>query len=249
MSARLAERRPAGNSQVSTRSLPFRLSGSLGQWGDGPRRVDLQPGYRASLTGTYRSRRETQEPAGSATVSGAYTVSGEPTRVHEVINEGEEVVISVGTNTPLSVGSHPGVRRGDNRTRMRERVRFRSVGCPEPDRHALVSEYDLPVSPLPVVVESAVVVAETIPDTPFRMSGLFRQGIRAGRYRRRTCSARTQTGDTAAPTRGRRRRACRSTAMWRCFRLLQSRTGITRTMRSWPEIGAVGCGWRPRFWL
>jgi hypothetical protein len=46
---------------------------------------------------------ETQEPAGSATVSGAYTVSGEPTRVHEVISEGEEVVISVGTNTPLSV--------------------------------------------------------------------------------------------------------------------------------------------------
>ena len=46
---------------------------------------------------------ETQEPAGPATVSGAYTVSGEPTRVHEVINEGEEIVISVGTNTPLSV--------------------------------------------------------------------------------------------------------------------------------------------------
>lgn len=46
---------------------------------------------------------ETQEPAGSATVSGTYTVSGEPTRVHEVINEGEEIVISVGTHTPLSV--------------------------------------------------------------------------------------------------------------------------------------------------
>ncbi|MGH8823349.1 MAG: LuxR C-terminal-related transcriptional regulator [Jiangellaceae bacterium] len=28
---------------MSTRSLPFRFSGSLGQWGDGPRRVDLQP--------------------------------------------------------------------------------------------------------------------------------------------------------------------------------------------------------------
>jgi hypothetical protein len=46
---------------------------------------------------------ETQEPAGSATVSGTYTVSREPTRVHEVINEGEEIVISVGTHTPLSV--------------------------------------------------------------------------------------------------------------------------------------------------
>lgn len=46
---------------------------------------------------------ETQEPAGPATVSGAYTVSGRPTRVHEVINEGEEIVISVGTHTPLSV--------------------------------------------------------------------------------------------------------------------------------------------------
>jgi hypothetical protein len=46
---------------------------------------------------------ETQEPAGSATVSGTYTVSGRPTRVHEVINEGEQIVVSVGTHTPLSV--------------------------------------------------------------------------------------------------------------------------------------------------
>jgi hypothetical protein len=46
---------------------------------------------------------ETQEPAGSAPVSGTYTVSGTPTRVHEVINEGEEIVITVGTHTPLSV--------------------------------------------------------------------------------------------------------------------------------------------------
>jgi hypothetical protein len=46
---------------------------------------------------------ETQEPAGSATVSGTYIVSGGPTRVHEVINEGEEIVVSVGTHTPLSV--------------------------------------------------------------------------------------------------------------------------------------------------
>ena len=46
---------------------------------------------------------ETQEPAGSATVSGTYTAFGRPTRVHEVINEGEEIVISVGTHTPLSV--------------------------------------------------------------------------------------------------------------------------------------------------
>jgi hypothetical protein len=46
---------------------------------------------------------ETQEPAGSAPVSGTYTVTGRPTRVHEVINEGEEIVISVGTHTPLSV--------------------------------------------------------------------------------------------------------------------------------------------------
>jgi hypothetical protein len=45
----------------------------------------------------------TQESAGSATVSGTYAVSGEPARVHEVINEGEEIVVSVGTHTPLSV--------------------------------------------------------------------------------------------------------------------------------------------------
>jgi hypothetical protein len=45
----------------------------------------------------------TQEPAGSATVSGTYLVSGRPTRVHEVINEGEVIHISVGTNTPLTV--------------------------------------------------------------------------------------------------------------------------------------------------
>jgi hypothetical protein len=45
---------------------------------------------------------ETQEPAGSATVSGTYTVSGRPTRVHEVINEGEVIVVTVGTHTPLS---------------------------------------------------------------------------------------------------------------------------------------------------
>jgi hypothetical protein len=44
-----------------------------------------------------------QEPAGSATVSGSYIVSGEPTRVHEVINEGEAIVVAVGTNTPLTV--------------------------------------------------------------------------------------------------------------------------------------------------
>jgi hypothetical protein len=41
--------------------------------------------------------------AGSATLSGSYTVSGEPTRVHDVINEGEAIVIAVGTNTPLTV--------------------------------------------------------------------------------------------------------------------------------------------------
>jgi hypothetical protein len=45
----------------------------------------------------------TQESAGSATVSGTYTVSGRPTRVHEVINEGEVIVVVVGTQTPLSV--------------------------------------------------------------------------------------------------------------------------------------------------
>jgi hypothetical protein len=45
----------------------------------------------------------TQEPAGSATVSGTYAVSGNPTRVHEVINEGEQIVVTVGTNSPLSV--------------------------------------------------------------------------------------------------------------------------------------------------
>jgi hypothetical protein len=46
---------------------------------------------------------ETQQSAGSATVSGTYAVSGRPTRVHQVINEGEQIVVVVGTNTPLSV--------------------------------------------------------------------------------------------------------------------------------------------------
>jgi hypothetical protein len=42
--------------------------------------------------------------AGSATVSGgSYIVSGEPTRFREVRNEGEEIVIVVGTQTRLTV--------------------------------------------------------------------------------------------------------------------------------------------------
>ena len=45
-----------------------------------------------------------QTAAGSATVTGGtYTLSGEPTRVHDVINEGEAIVISVGTRTPVTV--------------------------------------------------------------------------------------------------------------------------------------------------
>ena len=45
-----------------------------------------------------------QEPADLATVSGSYTVSGEPTRIDpEVINEGEFIHIAVGTHTPLTV--------------------------------------------------------------------------------------------------------------------------------------------------
>jgi hypothetical protein len=46
---------------------------------------------------------ETEEPAGTATVTGTYTVSGEPTRYFNRFNEGEELVITVGTQTPLSV--------------------------------------------------------------------------------------------------------------------------------------------------
>jgi hypothetical protein len=45
----------------------------------------------------------TEEPAGTATVSGTYTVSGEPTRYFLRFNEGEEQVITVGTQTPLNV--------------------------------------------------------------------------------------------------------------------------------------------------
>ena|SRR5829696_8495144 len=46
----------------------------------------------------------TQEPDGTATVSGTYTVSGEPTQIRpEVINEGEAIAIAVGTHTPLTV--------------------------------------------------------------------------------------------------------------------------------------------------
>ena len=45
----------------------------------------------------------TQLFAGLATVSGSYTVSGKPTRVHDVTNEGEVIVIDVGTRTPLAV--------------------------------------------------------------------------------------------------------------------------------------------------
>jgi hypothetical protein len=45
-----------------------------------------------------------EDPVGSATVSGSYTVSGEPTRIDpEVINEAEFIHIAVGTQTPLTV--------------------------------------------------------------------------------------------------------------------------------------------------
>jgi hypothetical protein len=44
-----------------------------------------------------------EDPAGSVAVSGSYIISGVPLQVHEVINEGEAIVISIGTNTPLSV--------------------------------------------------------------------------------------------------------------------------------------------------
>ena len=48
----------------------------------------------------------TEESAGSATVTGgSYVVSDESTRFREVRNEGEVIVIVVGTQTPLTVES------------------------------------------------------------------------------------------------------------------------------------------------
>ena len=72
----------------------------LGATGDGPFLTDgTIDGVVVPLLD-----QNTEEPAGSATVTGgSYTVSGEPTRYREVINEGEEIVIVVGTQTRLTV--------------------------------------------------------------------------------------------------------------------------------------------------
>jgi FlaG/FlaF family flagellin (archaellin) len=45
---------------------------------------------------------ETRDPAGSATVTGTYEVTGSPTRVHEAIRDNGYIVVSTGTNTALS---------------------------------------------------------------------------------------------------------------------------------------------------
>jgi hypothetical protein len=42
-------------------------------------------------------------PAGSATVTGTYELSGNPTRVHQVIRDAGLVIVVIGTNTPLNV--------------------------------------------------------------------------------------------------------------------------------------------------
>jgi hypothetical protein len=42
-------------------------------------------------------------PAGSATVSGTYELSGHPTRVHEAIRDAGFIIVVIGTNTLLSV--------------------------------------------------------------------------------------------------------------------------------------------------
>jgi hypothetical protein len=72
----------------------------IGVTGDGPFLTD---GTIDEVVVPLAEENNPDEPAGSATVSGSYTVSGEPTRVHDVINEGEAIVIAVGTNTPLAV--------------------------------------------------------------------------------------------------------------------------------------------------
>ena len=41
-------------------------------------------------------------PAGSASLSGTYRLSGSPTRVHQAIRDNGYIVVSTGTNTPLS---------------------------------------------------------------------------------------------------------------------------------------------------
>jgi hypothetical protein len=45
---------------------------------------------------------ETQQPAGSATVTGTYEVTGSPTPVHEAIRDNGYIVVTTGTNTALS---------------------------------------------------------------------------------------------------------------------------------------------------
>ncbi|MFP8902686.1 hypothetical protein [Streptomyces atacamensis] len=48
----------------------------------------------------------TGEPAGDATVTGTYTAAGEPTRVHEVVEDpAGHYVITRGTNTPLDASA------------------------------------------------------------------------------------------------------------------------------------------------
>jgi len=47
---------------------------------------------------------ETDPPvsAGSASLSGTYTLSGSPTRIHQTIRDDGYIVVITGTNTPLS---------------------------------------------------------------------------------------------------------------------------------------------------
>ena len=45
---------------------------------------------------------EASTPAGTATVSGSYAVAGSPTRVHTVVRDDGFIIVSTGTNTPLT---------------------------------------------------------------------------------------------------------------------------------------------------
>ncbi|MFH0241849.1 hypothetical protein ACGRHY_05280 [Streptomyces sp. HK10] len=70
--------------------------------GHGPGDTTLFSGGAITADIPVRRLDDSGEPAGGATVTGAYTAAGEPTRVHEAVEDPVgHYVITRGTNTPL----------------------------------------------------------------------------------------------------------------------------------------------------
>ncbi|MFP8961061.1 hypothetical protein ACLIYP_10960 [Streptomyces nanhaiensis] len=79
-----------------------------GEFGGGYGPEDTQLFSDGAVTAEIPVRKldETGDPAGSAVVTGTYTAAGEPTRVHEVVEDPPgHYVITRGTNTPLDASA------------------------------------------------------------------------------------------------------------------------------------------------